>query len=42
VELRRRYGEGQSDQLGALGLVARMVVLGNMPHIEAGLTYLRV
>jgi hypothetical protein len=42
VELHRRYGEGQSDQLGALGLVARLVVLGNTPYMEAGLTYLRV
>jgi hypothetical protein len=28
-ELRRRYREGQEDQLGALGLVVNLVVLWN-------------
>jgi hypothetical protein len=42
VEPRRRYGEGQSDQLGALGLVTSVVVLGNTPYMDAGLNYLRV
>jgi hypothetical protein len=42
VELRQRDGECQSDQLGALGLVPRLVVLGNTPYMEAGLNYLRI
>jgi hypothetical protein len=33
VEPRRRSGEGQSDQLGALGLVTSVVVLGNTPYL---------
>jgi hypothetical protein len=42
VELRQRYGEGQSDQLGALGLVTSVVALGNTPYLDAGLNYPRV
>ena len=38
VELCQRYGEGQSDQLGALGLVTRLVVLGNTRTWRRGLT----
>jgi TnpA family transposase len=40
VELCQRYGEGQSEQLGALGLVTRLVVLGNTRTWRRGLTIL--
>jgi len=41
-ELRKRYREGQEDQLGALGLVVNMIVLWNTIYIEAALNQLRL
>jgi TnpA family transposase len=40
-ELRKKYREGQEDQLGALGLVVNMIVLWNTVYIEPALTRLR-
>lgn len=40
-ELRKKYREGQEDQLGALGLVVNMIVLWNTVYIERALTRLR-
>ena len=40
-EVRKRYREGQEDQLGALGLVLNVVVLWNTLYMQAALDYLR-
>jgi TnpA family transposase len=40
-ELRQRYREGQEDQLGALGLVANVVVLWNTIYMDAASDRLR-
>lgn len=40
-EIRKRYREGQEDQLAALGLVLNAVVLWNTRYIDAALTALR-
>ena len=40
-EIRKRYREGQEDQLSALGLVTNAVVLWNTLYIEAALEQLR-
>ncbi|MBM4029666.1 MAG: Tn3 family transposase, partial [Planctomycetes bacterium] len=40
-ELRKRYREGQEDQLGALGLVVNVIVLWNTLYMEAALNQLR-
>lgn len=40
-EIRKRYREGQEDQLGALGLVTNTVVLWNTIYIQAALDHLR-
>lgn len=40
-EIRKRYREGQGDQLGALGLVTDAVVLWNTVYMEAALNHLR-
>jgi TnpA family transposase len=40
-ELRKRYREGQEDQLGALGLVVNMIVLWNTIYMDAALKQLR-
>ena len=37
-ELRRRYKEGQEDQLGALGLVVNAIVLWNTRYMDAVLS----
>ncbi|MDX2422284.1 MAG: Tn3 family transposase, partial [Amphritea sp.] len=39
-EIRKRYREGQEDQLGALGLVTNAVVLWNTIYTQASLDYL--
>ncbi|RPJ27689.1 MAG: Tn3 family transposase, partial [Planctomycetaceae bacterium] len=39
-ERRQRYGEGQEDQLGALGLVVNVLVLWNTRYMDAALNYL--
>lgn len=39
-EIRKRYREGQEDQLGALGLVTNAVVLWNIIHMDAARNYL--
>ncbi len=39
-EIRKRYREGQEDQLGALGLVTNAVVLWNTIYIQAALGHL--
>jgi TnpA family transposase len=36
-ELRKKYREGQEDQLGALGLVVNMIVLWNTQYIQLAL-----
>ena len=41
-EIRKRYREGQEDQLGALGLVTNAVVLWNTIYMQAALDYLQV
>ena len=38
-ELRRRYKEGQEDQLGALGLVVNAIVLWNTRYMDAVLSF---
>ena len=40
-EIRKRYREGQEDQLGALGLVLNVVVLWNTRYLDAALAHLR-
>lgn len=40
-EIRKRYREGQEDQLGALGLVTNALVLWNTIYIQAALDHLR-
>ena len=40
-ELRRRYKEGQEDQLGALGLVVNAIVLWNTRYMDAVLSKLQ-
>ena len=39
-EIRKRYREGQEDQLGVLGLVTNAVVLWNTIYIQAALEHL--
>jgi TnpA family transposase len=39
-EIRKRYREGQEDQLGALGLVTNAVVLWNTIYMQAALEHL--
>ena len=36
-EIRKRYREGQEDQLGALGLVTNAVILWNTMYMQASL-----
>lgn len=40
-EIRKRYREGQEDQLGALGLVTNAVVLWNTIYMQKALDHLR-
>jgi TnpA family transposase len=40
-ELRQNYREGREDQLGALGLVLKMIVLLNTIYIDAASNKLR-
>ena len=40
-EIRKRYREGQEDQLGALGLVTNAIILWNTIYIEAALNHIR-
>ena len=40
-ELRKRYREGQEDQLGALGLVVNIIVLWNTIYMDVVLQQLR-
>jgi len=40
-EIRKRYREGQEDQLGALGLVTNAVVLWNTIYMQEALEYLK-
>ena len=40
-QLRKRYREGQEDQLGALGLVTNVLVLWNTLYMNADLDHLR-
>lgn len=40
-EIRKRYKEGQEDQLGALGLITNALVLWNTIYMQASLDYLR-
>ena len=40
-ELRKKYREGQEDQLGALGLVVNMIALWNTQYLDRALTRLR-
>lgn len=40
-ELRRKYREGQEDQLGALGLILNVIVLWNTLYMDAALIQLR-
>ena len=40
-EIRKRYREGQEDQLSALGLVTNAVILWNSIYMQAALGYLR-
>lgn len=40
-EIRKRYREGQEDQLGALGLVTNAVVLWNTIYMEAVIEHLK-
>lgn len=40
-EIRKRYREGQEDQLGALGLVTNALVLWNTIYMHAALDHLR-
>jgi len=40
-EIRKRYREGQEDQLGALGLVTNALILWNTIYMQAALDHLR-
>lgn len=40
-DIRKRYWEGQEDQLGALGLVTNTVVLWNTLYMQEALSHLR-
>ena len=40
-EIRKRYREGQEDQLGALGLVTNAVVLWNTIYMQAALDHMK-
>ncbi len=40
-EIRKRYREGQEDQLGALGLVTNAVVLWNTLYMQEALSWMR-
>jgi TnpA family transposase len=40
-EVRKRYRDGQEDQLGALGLVVNVIVLWNTIYMDATLNHLR-
>ena len=40
-EIRKRYCEGQEDQLSALGLVVNVIVLWNTLYMEEVLNHLR-
>jgi len=40
-EIRKRYREGQEDQLGALGLVTNAVVLWNTLYMESALNHMK-
>lgn len=40
-EIRKRYREGQEDQLGALGLVTNAVILWNTMYMESALKHLK-
>lgn len=40
-EIRKRYREGQEDQLSALGLVTNAVILWNSIYMHAALEYLQ-
>jgi hypothetical protein len=40
-EIRKRYREGQEDQLGALGLVTNALVLWNTIYMQEVLDYLK-
>ena len=40
-EIRKRYREGQEDQLGALGLVVNTMVLWNTIYMHQALEYIR-
>jgi hypothetical protein len=40
-EIRKRYREGQEDQLGALGLVTNAVALWNTIYTQAALDHLK-
>lgn len=40
-EIRKRYQDGQEEQLGALGLVTNAVVLWNTIYMQASLAHLR-
>ena len=39
-EIRKRYREGQEDQLGALGLVTNAVILWNSMYVKAAVDHL--
>jgi len=40
-EIRKRYKEGQEDQLGALGLVTNAVILWNTIYMQAALDHIQ-
>lgn len=40
-EVRKKYQEGQEDQLGALGLVVNMIVLWNTMYMNKAIDYLK-
>ncbi len=40
-EIRKRYKEGQEDQLGALGLVTNAVILWNTIYMQSALDHLQ-
>ena len=40
-EIRKRYREGQEDQLGALGLVTNALVLWNTIYMQAAINHLK-
>jgi hypothetical protein len=41
-EVRKRYREGQEDQLSALGLVVNVIVLWNTIYMDAAVDHLRL